>query len=775
MGMAASDQPGYAGDPCFEDARTPIPVWPQPVPDTPSVIDDVWHATINGRGVYFNAYQPDTLADALSDIISQVDGIRMSASSVTLAGPMTQGPAMIYQTRYCPKQWTGDLLALQVDFSGDQNIIDPDVIIWSAADQLSRPGINADSRRIITYGGFWRRPQGIPFRYNEFSAEQKTALGSDLIDGSAADRQARLLVDYLRGREIATFRSRNSILGDMVHAAPVWVGDTVFVGANEGMLHAFDAHTGDERFAYIPHLVFRQLKKLAEPSYHRQHLFFVDATPSVGEVMVEEYHRRRYLVGGLGKGGRGYYCLRIGESQRRLADDASAVYESSFNVDDLDSSATEHQIADIVQWEYPRPDPADDNMDNDSDGFVDEAAEQDPDMGYSFGQGYAVNANVSPDGYRPVVIFGNGYDSERGHAVLVILDAGSGTLIRKIDTGAGDDNGLSIPALIDVNLDRRVDYAYAGDLNGNLWKFDLTSADPMEWGVAYGEDIDANARIDAADGDQPRPLFHASGQPITGRPDIMSARSICAADAPGYLVIFGTGRYLGLSDCRDASQQSIYALWDYGDDSDDSEYLGSIMDRTEGRLSNGLRLIRQEINTISTMDGSLVRELSHHIVDFRVTDDTEDGDRLNANNHGLVSPDPLVAAGWFFDFPASTDSSVGSGERVVGNTVIRGGHALITSFVPDNSPCSSGGASWIYLLSGCSAESLSENASPLSFLTPMTARRYQGRLNINPLVVKEASVLALDQTISSDENGLIFKLPLMGEQWGKIFWRQNPD
>ena len=107
---------------------------------------------------------------------------------------------------------------------------------------------------------------------------------------------------------------------------------------------------------------------------------------------------------------------------------------------------------------------------------------------------------------------------------------------------------------------------------GNMWKFDLTAEDPEFWGVAYGEDRNADQIIDANHGDIPQPLFQTRAQPITTRPDIMAMANACNPQATGYMVIFGTGRYLALGDQSDTRQQSIYGLWDYGDDDDNSDY-----------------------------------------------------------------------------------------------------------------------------------------------------------------------------------------------------------
>ena len=243
-------------------------------------------------------------------------------------------------------------------------------------------------------------------------------------------------------------------------------------------------------------------------------------------------------MGGLGKGGKGYYCLDVTNAL---------------------TMTSESELAGKVQWEYP--DSSTPSTETD-------------DMGYSFSEAYIVQ---SKDTAHPwVVIFGNGYASADEHAVLFVLDAFTGVKIAQIDTGVGSCNGLSTPTPVDVDLDNKVDYVYAGDLNGNLWKFDFTGTSAADWKVAYGA------------GGTPKPLFQArdaggAAQPITTKPDVMYH---CQSDMPGYMVIFGTGKYLADSDLANTQTQTIYGLWDYGDDADDSEYLGAFNRGSTPQLSN---------------------------------------------------------------------------------------------------------------------------------------------------------------------------------------------
>lgn len=765
------DAPGYLEDPCFERPDTPRPAWPRPLPGSATTVDDLWHAAVNGRGLYLNADDPEALNAALERILDTI-GASVSSSGVAVSGSALSDPAVVYQARYRPDDWSGDVLAFAVDALSGAVDDRPEHALWSAAAQLQPAATTSDERRIVTYGGPWRDPQGVPFRYDALSASQKQALGADLTPGSSAEQSARQLLDYLRGRAFAQYRPRSSLLGDVVHATPVIAGQTLFVGANDGMLHAFDARTGAERFAYVPNLVFKQLPALGAPDYVSHHQFYVDATPYVGEVVEDLYQRRSYLVGGLGKGGKGFYGLLLESRQREPAGSGFGPYQTLFSVDDIGAGSSEQALGSIVLWEYPRPEQELDDMDNDGDGQLDETGEEDGDIGYSFGQAYVVNANTRPDAYRTVVIFGNGYNSANGHAVLYIIDAAKGILVRKIDTGVGQDNGLSVPALIDVNLDRCVDYVYAGDLKGNLWKFDLTAQDPAGWGVAYGEDRNGDGVIDAAAGDLPQPLFAAPDQPITGRPDVMAMSGACGPELPGYMVIFGTGRYLGEADRHDASPQSIYGIWDFGDDSDDSEHLGHIVERPAGRLSSGLALARREVVAQLSQEGTLYRQLSEWRASYPTVVDNEDGDRISANNgRTQQAVDPSEWAGWFFDFPVAPDPHAEPGERVTGNAILRGGKTVMLSFAPRQALCDCGGVSWRYLLDSCGDSPSPSGANNNALL----AKRFDTRLNDAMIILKRASEPHLDRVLCSDLSGRIMEEEIDGERWGRVYWRHNPD
>jgi type IV pilus assembly protein PilY1 len=746
---------GVPPDLCRLFSGKMAPFWPKPETRKPSMTDDLLHAVLNGRGIFFGVDDISYLIDELSDAGSSDDWIFASGPTVDKS-VLDQG-ATFFQAGYLPGAWVGEVFAFAYDPSRAEVDAWPESAIWRASDHLSPTPDKHELRRLVTYSGHRETPRGVPFRYVDLSDGQKRALGSDLVNGSQCDRTASELLDYVRGREFTHLRKRSSLLGDIVHSSPVLAVNTLFVGANDGMLHAFNAETGHERFAYVPNHLFHGLEMLSLPEYSKHHRFFVDATPYVGEVLIAEHHRRTYLIGGLGKGGKGYFCLLLQERKRTGSAKKWGAYDTIFSIDDFQESASEQEVSRIVMWEYPAcPE------------HGCSAEDVDPDVGYSFGQGYVVNANAPMGVHRSVAIFGNGYGSDGGKAVLYIVDAGSGQLIRKIDTGAGEDNGLSTPALVDVDLDRRVDYVYAGDLRGNLWKFDLTADDPDRWGVAYGNDLTRNGVIDAGEGDHPQPVFQAGRhQSITGRPDVMSMAGACAPGVPGYLVVFGTGRLLEQSDLYETGQQSVYAISDFGKENDGGGFLGQLTNRSTGVLSSGLILGSRQVVDQFTQDG-----IEHRIVSDSTCE--YDGVAGNESKTAAIAQDPLKddhstrCVGWFFDFPVAPDLYALPGERVTGNVTIRNGQMLIVSFAPNDEACGSGGDSWIYILNACGKDNPDKSIDP-----GLQSRRHAGLINEPWVILKNPAFPKKDVLVGSDHSRRWITQEIEGEKWGKVFWQHS--
>jgi type IV pilus assembly protein PilY1 len=601
-------------------------VWPKPEPGKDSRIDDLWHATVNGRGQFFSVFTPDDLnaaMEALTDAFSNM--AKGSASAVAVNGDKISQNSFVYQASFSYEkgEWKGDVNAYKIDSETGQI----GTHAWSAEDKLNSTHWDTD-RVIATYNS--ETKQGIPFRESALSNAQKGLLGTNPAE----------MVSYLRGKEFDSgYRVRTTKLADIVNSGPVHQDGVIYVGANDGMLHAFDAASGEEIFAYVPNLVFHKLKDLASPAYN--HRFYVDLTPSVKKgVEITAGQSINLLVGGLRRGGKGYFALNITSAK---------------------SIASEDMLKSRVLWEA-------------SDA-------NDPDMGYSFCKPIIIKSNSAT--YPWVVIFGNGYNSVSEKAVLYIMDPKDGFPIRKIEAHAGMDNGLSNALVIDANYDEKADFVYAGDLKGNLWKFDLRDSDHTKWGVAFNKD------------GAPQPLYQAKGpggspQPITTKPDIMYH-----PEKQGFLVCFGTGKYFTESDFSDTSTQSIYGVWDYGDavydlrhktwsTDDDTEFLGTFTRDDNGPLTNQppkVGLMQQTPADVDYTVGDIkytLRLLTDHKPAWKTAEDASGQE-----------PDPSAAetnhAGYYIDLPM--------GERVITNVIIRGGMLLALAFKPTVDICGSGGDS----------------------------------------------------------------------------------
>jgi Tfp pilus tip-associated adhesin PilY1 len=628
------DDPPYTENRCFSKAGTPMPSWTNPGSGDAQKIDDLFHAAVNGRGLFFSASNPEELVNSLVQVIVGINNDIASGASVAINGLEGGTAEQLFQTRYFDN-WTGDMMAFAVDKKTGTAITGDGNEQWSAQELLQQMDWEIH-RKIATNDG----NTGVVFSTSGLSTSLKGRIHADATTANS-------IIEYVRGNPVPGFRTRERILGDLIHSAPLYHDGTVYVGGNDGMLHAFNADTGYERFAFIPNLVLDNLHHLVDVNY--EHKYFVDASPTVTNV-----NGRMLLVCGLNKGGKGYFALDVTDA-------------NTFHSSESDNDA-ESTLAAMFKWQYPLG--------------------SDDDMGYSYSQPTVAKTNAGSF----AVIFGNGYNSNNGHAVLYALNA-DGSLLRKIDTGVGataNPNGLSTPVVIDVDNDYRLDFAYAGDLYGNLWKFDLTDPDPANWSVAYADS-----------GNVPKPLFE-SGRPITTRPDVMFH-----CDQFGYMVVFGTGQYLGDPDVNDTSLQSVYGIWDYSMNEDKGEYLGSF-DRVSGTLSNqptGVTLLNQAaIDHQADGNSTRWRTLSDNEAIWTTDTDTtneQDGSPLASGVTQYDNPAVDMTAnyveahvGWYFDLPQA-------GERVIADVRIWDGKAIVISFTPSASLCKGGGSSFLHELNAC--------------------------------------------------------------------------
>ena len=540
--------------------------WPTPVADQPSAVDDLWHAGLNGFGDYLSAQSPDELVTALDAALADVGARTTSASSVAANSTSIQSGTRVYQAKFNSGDWTGQLLSYTLNSVGAVS----GTFEWDAAVKLSaQTGPSADSRVILTRNG-----GGVPFQWASLSPTQQNALRTPPSGGpldTTAVGQQRL--EYLRGwsanegAALGQFRARPAgKLGYIIDSNPLYVGQpqggysnarhpgystfrasnlnrkpVVYVGANDGMLHGFDASvtgtppvptstSGKEVLAYVPSRLFDKLSKLTSQTYSGSHQYYVNSSPMTGDADFSGGAGtgwRSVLVSGLGQGGQAYFALDVTSP----------------------TNFTETNAGTLALWEFSDRD--------------------DPDMGYSFNQPVLNRLNrlsgqiVKMNNDKWAVVVGNGYNnteadgnaSTTGHGVLYILflsDTFSGTWTLgtdyiKISTGNGtvlSPNGLATPLPVDTNGDDKVDVIYAGDLNGNMWKFDVASVTPASWNVANSGS----------------PLFTApAGQPIAAAPQVFPHPN------GGRMVLFGTGKFIEVVDATGPfSTQSLYGVWDNG-------------------------------------------------------------------------------------------------------------------------------------------------------------------------------------------------------------------
>ena len=502
--------------------------------------------------------------------------------------------------------WSGNLISTDVDTSG----VLSSTINWEARVTLETQNWDT-GRYIFTSDG---STTGIKFRW----ADLKTASLAATVDSvTPLSDTTSPIVDWLRGdhtNEVVnsgTLRTRqfkkatvlsNYSLGDIIHSSPAYVSkpdesytfndyagfrtdqvnreEMVYVGSNDGMLHAFRASDGKEVFAFIPNAVLGNLSTLSGTSYLTQHKYLVDGSPTAGDVCFDSCASksdwRTVLVGGLNGGGKTIYALNITDPVTAVADD-------------------ETKAKDLFMWE-----------------FTDAA-----DLGYTYAQPKIVRLS---DGTW-VAIFGNGYNSTNENAVLFVVNIQTGALIQKITVNTGT-NGLSTPVLLDIDSDHDVDYVYAGDLKGNMWKFDFTSA-TSSGGVTVSYSGSALGNV---------------GQPITSKPEVRTL------DSGGYGVYFGTGKLLEASDTSDKTLYGLYML----------------IDRSSFTPSGGWGSTPNLV--VHTLEDS-----PFGITYLRTINDT-------------TTPTTGTIAGWKVELPGQKTSP--GGERIINNLIVRSGRVMVTTVDP---------------------------------------------------------------------------------------------
>lgn len=628
--IAPTEMAPFGYDGSFPDLAKGTITWPNLTKSTESKNAlDLWHAALNGRGRFYAIQEGEELETAFREIIGKINEESTPLPDEIAGGGSTSGynvsqnNAGIFASIYSPKRgWSGSITATRAvepeeyacpteDDPELKCIRFPDTVAgWegkTTADRLDAL-TSVDNRLVLSWSD--DSSDGIAFKWTTdteiaySTAQKKTLLrvppASDTLT-TAEKTEARNLVNYIRGDRSLEgttpekpLRERFSRQGDIVNS-DIWYTGTpisnysmgysafvaaqknrtpmLYVGGNDGMLHGFSAKDGKELIAYVPRGVVSNLKELADKDY--QHRYYVDGSPMTGDVK-DGSTWKTMLVGTLGAGGKGYFVLDVTNP----------------------SNFSSTSAADLVVLDRTRG-----NNENASDcstlsGTAKTACEaavtDNPDIGNIValpGRNPANRQEATQitrlNNGRWAAVMGNGYNSPNQRPVLLVQYLDGDKELKRIQattdtTGSGNanDNGLTSPALVDLDNDGKIDVIYAGDNLGNLWKFDLTSATDSDWKVAFGDN---------------KPLFTARGpatltsttrdqvQPITAPPIVRpndrtmtvgTGTSTKTVPIGGMMVAFGTGRNVTATDRRTDITQPVQTLY-------------SVLDNTRYRMKSG--------------------------------------------------------------------------------------------------------------------------------------------------------------------------------------------
>lgn len=562
------------------DAYAIPPTWPNPnIQRHPRMVDDLYHATINGRGEMLNAASTDEIESQLKKVIDTILELNASGSGVSVSAQRITTDTKVFYATFESGTWAGDVAAYPVSISGVGG-----TALWKASEKLPAPS----SRNIWTRSG----GNAVRFSWSQLNSADRLSLGSEKI------------ADYIRGvradeiQNGGTFRNRplTNVLGDIAHSTPLYLreNNTVFVGGNDGMLHAFDGNTGIEQFAYIPSVLIPRIKNLSSTSY--THEYFVDGELAVSSKL--DTNNKNILIATLGRGGKGLFALDVTNP---------ATFGGSH-----------------VLWES--------------------FGAGDNDMGYILGRPVIARMNNN----EMVVIVGNGYASTSETSAIYIYRLTDGTLLKKLDTGVKPGNGMATPAVWDENADGRIDYIYAGDLKGGVWRIDVTSSNPNQWDFKDKQGGKPKAFFIAKDGS-------GNIQPITAPMGIAMNSKIGTVGEGKRFLLFGTGSYFRTGDSSDLSTQTWYGLID------------------DTVIASRSELTSRSIADSGFFDGKPVRTFS----------DAAPGDMDNKK-------------GWYLDFPS------GVGERITTQTITVYGSgtvfAVASSIIPSANPCEAGGRGYLNVI-----------------------------------------------------------------------------
>lgn len=654
-----------------------------------NVLDNTAEWDVDSDGIpdnYFLVTNPLKLKEQLDRAFSRIDATSRSSAPVGSAagGSSTSSDYRIYRTAYKANQWSGNLSALPLststlqlgatywDANDPSKLLPPDQRILMTWNPDTRTGTAFDSAAGLAFLSSNQKaalnyPNGDPGGYvvtPVMEARSKYIRGDNSNEGTTAGK--------FRQRE--QFSGRTNYIADILDAQPYAVGPVgdpnyysdagykefattykdrinfVYAGANGGVFHAFmddvvtnQADNGKERFGYIPSFVFNKLHKLEEQAYN--HEYYLNGQVAVQDVKMKSGDWSTLLVATAGFGGKGVFAIDI----TRPLQIGSAV------------------IPEYTRWEFF-------NTTNTAQGS--------PDMGY---QPYSPLITKMNDG-KWYSIVGNGFNSDNGNAALFLLDvsgpSSSGwdsTTAKKIlidpAVTGGNVNGLSAATAADLDNNGTADVIYAGDMLGNLWKFDVKSADPSDWKISFSG----------------KPLFTANSadgvQPIVSPPALAFEKKVESGLSivnKRLMVYFGTGKFYEDCDRFGASctgQSNVASFYGIVDNEEQLSSSGAVTGDISSfdTIKRG-DLIQQKIQAYNSNDliqlepknpGLTLSDIENTRC---VLPKKADGSfQVNCTDENLFTNNN-IEYGWYTDYPLSEERTVGmprvSGGTIIFNTII---------------------------------------------------------------------------------------------------------
>jgi type IV pilus assembly protein PilY1 len=661
---------------------------------------DLWHAAINSRGEFFSVDSPEAMVQAFRDILNRIadrsaTAARPAVSASFVSDNTNQLQSRVYATQFSSEDWSGEVTKTTITKTGEA------IANQSWSTRTANANLDPSLRKVLI-----KDPSNSTTGLQDFSWNNLTTAQQGFLNinpegtGVSSDSRGPDRVTYIRGdrskegENSPQFRQRSTILGDIINSSPALVGtpayisyladgiekpdrgvgykdyttfrednkrskrkEMLYVGGNDGMLHAFESDTGKEIFAFIPSTVIQNLNKLSGQNYKGgEHRYFVDGSPIVRDVYFDNtLGWRTVLIGTLRAGGKAMFAL---------------------DVTDPDNIK--------LLWEFD--------------------SSNDIDLGYTFAQPEIVRLHTG----QWAVLQGNGYNSTNDKAALMVIDIKTGALLKKIvvppvvEGNVTLPNGLSSVRAADNNGDGLADYAYAGDLQGNLWRFDLVptttaaddpTSDPFNRNQnIFNSNSFTPAQFKLSYGNEP--LFVARDaqglrQPITIQPSLVRHPTNL-----GYLVLVGTGKYFENGDANvDTSRaMSLYGIWDRKTRRQTTQAL-PVNIRVRANLQKQQfeqQQIAAQFDNNGTPISNDIRLLSQNSVKWYRNLNT--GEEFDPTNDDFVEK-----WGWRLDLAVENNGSQTlAGEMVVNNMAARGTTLLASSLTPNDDPCQAGAITWFY-------------------------------------------------------------------------------